>query len=87
LRERLGVDDIILVLQQNRLRWYGHVLRKEDSDWLKKCTEFIHRVVDWWRAPNQEVVKKGHGERFIQKDCQALTLTWRMLWIIVDGRS
>ena len=26
LRERLGVDDIALVLQQNRLRWYGHVL-------------------------------------------------------------
>ena len=26
LRERRGVDDIALVLQQNRLRWYGHVL-------------------------------------------------------------
>jgi len=26
LRERLGLDDIILVLQQNRLQWYGHVL-------------------------------------------------------------
>ena len=25
LRERLGTDDIILILQQNRLRWYGHV--------------------------------------------------------------
>jgi len=23
LRERLGVDDMALVLQQNRLRWYG----------------------------------------------------------------
>ena len=37
LRERLGLDDIILVLQQNRLRWHGHVLRKEDNDWVKKC--------------------------------------------------
>ena len=26
LRERLGLDDIISVLQQNRLQWYGHVL-------------------------------------------------------------
>jgi len=26
LRERLGIDDIALVLQQNRLRWYAHVL-------------------------------------------------------------
>ena len=32
LRERLGIDDIILILQQNRLRWYGHVLRKEHTD-------------------------------------------------------
>jgi len=40
LRERLGIDDIALVLQQNRLRWYGHVLRKEDDDWVKKCMEY-----------------------------------------------
>jgi len=39
LRERLGIDDIALVLQQNRLRWYGHVLRK-DVDWVKKCMEY-----------------------------------------------
>ena len=26
LRNRLSIDDIALVLQQNRLRWYGHVL-------------------------------------------------------------
>ena len=37
LRERLGIDDIALVSQQNRLRWYGHVLRKEDDDCVKKC--------------------------------------------------
>jgi len=36
LRERLGIDDIALVLQQNRLRWYGHVVRKDDDDWVKK---------------------------------------------------
>jgi len=39
LRERLGIDDIILILQQNRLQWYGHVLRKEDTDWVKKYME------------------------------------------------
>ena len=39
LRVRLGVDDIALILQQNRLRWYGHVLRKDDDDWVKKCME------------------------------------------------
>jgi len=40
LRQRLGIDDLALVLQQNRLRWYGHVLRKEDDDWVKKCMEY-----------------------------------------------
>ena len=40
LRERPGVDDIALILQQNRLRWYGHVLRKVDDDWVKKCMEY-----------------------------------------------
>ena len=28
LRERLGLDDIALVLQQNRLRWYGRVAKR-----------------------------------------------------------
>jgi len=42
LRERLGIDDIdiILILQQIRLLWYGHVLRKEDTVWVKKCMEY-----------------------------------------------
>ena len=39
-RERLEIEDIISVLQQNRLEWYGHVLRKEDNDWVKKCMEY-----------------------------------------------
>jgi len=28
-----------ILLQQNRLRWYGHVLRKDDDDWVKRCME------------------------------------------------
>jgi len=43
LRERLGIDDIALVLQQNRLLWYGHVPRKEDNDCVKKCSEVSSR--------------------------------------------
>ena len=39
LRETLGIDDITLVLQQNRLRWYGRVLRKDD-DWVNKFMEY-----------------------------------------------
>jgi len=32
LRERLRLNDIISILQQNRLQWYEHVLQKEDND-------------------------------------------------------
>jgi len=28
LTERLGIDDIIFILQQNRLQWYGHGCEK-----------------------------------------------------------
>jgi len=61
LRERLGLDDIISVLHQNRLRWYGHVLRKQDNHWVKKCMEYelegarpSGRPKKTWR----EIVKK-----------------------------
>ena len=39
-RERLGIDDIVSVLQRNMLQWYGHVLRKEENDSVKKCMEY-----------------------------------------------
>ena len=29
-----------MVLWQNRLQWYGHVLLKEDNDWMKKFMEY-----------------------------------------------
>ena len=31
LRGRLGIDDIILILLQNRLQWYGHLLQKKKT--------------------------------------------------------
>jgi len=49
LRGRLQLDDIISVLQQNRLQWYGHVLRKEDNDWVKKCMEYEVEGTSRWR--------------------------------------
>jgi len=54
LRKILGIDDIILILQQNRLRRYGHVLRKEGTDWVKKCMEY-------------DVDQRGHGETLCKK--------------------
>src|SRR6266536_570235 len=38
LRERMGVEAIGVVVKRNRLRWFGHVERKDDYDWVKGCT-------------------------------------------------
>jgi len=64
LRERLGIDDIALILQQNRLRWYGHVLRKQD-DWVKKCMEYEVE------GPRPRGRPKRSWREVVKKDCQA----------------
>jgi len=61
----LGIDDIILILQQNRLRWYGHVLRKEDTDSVKKCMEYEVE------GSRQRGRPKRTWKEVVQKDCQA----------------
>jgi len=37
------------------------VLRKEDTDWVKKCMKMR------WRAPDQEVDQRGLGERLCKR--------------------
>jgi len=64
LRERLGIDDIILILPQNRLRWYGHVLRKENTDWVRKWLPLGSRPRGRPKRTWKEVVQ----------DCQARNL-------------
>jgi len=68
LRGRLGLDDIISVLQRNRLRWYGHVLRKEDNDWVTKCMEY---EVEGAR-PRGRPTKTWR--EIVEKDCKACGL-------------
>ena len=36
LRQQLEMEDIVEVMQRNRMQWYGHVLREDDDDWLKQ---------------------------------------------------
>jgi len=61
LRKRLGIDYIILVPQQNSLRWYEHVLQNKDTDWMKKCMEY---EVEGSRPTGTQT---GLGERLCKK--------------------
>ena len=41
LRRLVGVEhSITTFIRSGRLRWYGHVMRKGDGDWVKKCMEY-----------------------------------------------
>jgi len=64
LRARPELEDIISVLQRNRLRWYGHVLRKEDNDWVKKCMEC---EVEGTRPRGRP---KKTWREIVEKDCR-----------------
>src|SRR5206468_3840554 len=37
LRKQLGVDSVSDGVRVGRLRWFGHVMRKSDDEWVKKC--------------------------------------------------
>ena len=39
LRDRLGLANIRDCLQSRRLRWFGHVERMDDANWVKKSRE------------------------------------------------
>ena len=38
--KRLTIKCIVYFIRGGRLRWYGHVIRKGDEDWVKKCMKY-----------------------------------------------
>ena len=41
LRNRLGICSVSVALRRSRLRWFGHVERKAEEDWVKRCRELV----------------------------------------------
>jgi len=37
LGELLGLEPVSLMIKKSRLRLFGHVERKDDNDWVKRC--------------------------------------------------
>ena len=40
LKERLGIVGVAEVVRHGRLRWFGHLERKNEEDWVSRCREF-----------------------------------------------
>ena len=38
LRRKLNLEEIGVVLRRRRLRWFGHVERKDENDWVRMCS-------------------------------------------------
>ena len=67
LRELLGLEPVSLMIKKSRLRWFGHIERKDDNDWVKCC---ITREVEairqrgrpkktWWDCVNNDMESLG----------------------------
>jgi len=46
LRELLGSEPVSLIAKKSRLRWFGHVERKDDNDWVKRCITSISQSIN-----------------------------------------
>ena len=62
------------MIKKSRLRWFGHVERKDDNDWVKRC---IMREVEgirqrgrpkktWWDYVKNDMESLGLSQKYAQ---------------------
>jgi len=78
---RLITDNIISLLQQNRLRWYGHVSEKNENDWVKNAWIMKCRVHEL------DVDQRNLGQSRGKRLSDPTTTQGGMLWTVLTGRS
>ena len=69
LRKLTGLEEITESLRKRRLRWLGHVMRKDNTEWVKKTWKQwdIEGTRPWGRP-------KKTWESTIKEDCALLGL-------------
>ena len=73
-RELLGLEPVSLMINKSRLRWFGHVERKDDNDWVKCCITLEVKGIrqrgrlnkTWWDCVKNDMESLGLS----QKDAQ-----------------
>ena len=63
LRELLGLEPVSLMIKKSRLRWFGHVERKDDNDWVKRCITWEFEGIrqrgrpkkTWWNCVKNDM--------------------------------
>ena len=67
LRELSGLEPVSLLIKKNRLRWFGHVERKDDNDWVKRC-------ITW----EVEGIRQRGRPKKTWWDCVKNVMTWKV---------
>jgi len=69
------------------LRWYGHVLPKEDNDWVKKCMEYEMEGARSRGRPKKtwiEIVEKDCKASGLNREDAMVRARWRKLIGMID---
>ena len=80
LGELLGLEPVSLMIKKSRLRWFGHVERKDDNVWVKRCITWEVEGIrqrgrpkkTWWDCVKNDMESLGLS----QKDAQSRN-KWR----------
>ena len=87
LRHRLGINSVTEVIRRGRLRWFGHVVRMKDDDWVKACQNF---VVEGKRGDGRarktwlECVEDDMKVLELKKEVAQDRLKWRReIWVTI----
>jgi len=78
--ELLGLEPVSFMIKKSRLRLFGHVERKTDNDWVKRCITWeVERSRqrgrpknNWWDCVKNDMESLGLS----QKDAQSRN-KWR----------
>ena len=59
------MEPVSLTIKKSRLRWFGHVERKDDNDWVKRCIT--------WEV--EGIRQRGHPKKPVGI---VLRMTWKV---------
>jgi len=74
LQELLGLESVSSMTKMSTLRWFGHVERKDDNDWVKRCVtwkveEIRQRgrpIKTWWDCVKNDMESLGLSQKEAQ---------------------
>ena len=78
----LGFQSMAKVVRHGRLRWFGHVERKNGDDWMSACRNVVvagMRSVGRGRKTWRECVKEDTDELGLHSEWAVFSDVWRGL--------